>query len=70
MDDNRGNIDAAKRLGWGRCVHFHERGLGAVENGKIDIIGSAREQGATDNDVSVISDLQELRVVWPDIFKE
>jgi len=69
VDDNRGNIDAAKRLGWERCVHFHERELGSVEGGKVEAIGSQRGEGAVGNDVPVISNLEELRVVWSDIFK-
>jgi len=68
VDDNRGNIDAAKRLGWGQCVHFHEKELRSVEGGQVEAIGSERAEGAVGNDVLVISNLEELRVVWPDIF--
>lgn len=32
-------------------------------------IGAEREDGAEDNGIKVITDLEELRVVWPDIFK-
>jgi len=69
VDDSRKNVDAAKGLGWGACVHFCETGLQVVEGGKLKMIGNEREQGATENDVPTISDLDELRVVWPQIFK-
>lgn len=70
VDDNRRNVDAARDLGWGHCVHFHERGLGSMEGGQVESIGSKRNQGAVENGVTVIGDLEELRVVWPEIFKE
>jgi pyrimidine and pyridine-specific 5'-nucleotidase len=68
VDDSRKNIDAARSLGWGACVHFCEAGLQVVEGGKLKEIGDERVQGAADNDIPVISDLEELRVVWPQIF--
>ncbi|KAI0921841.1 hypothetical protein AcV5_000677 [Taiwanofungus camphoratus] len=39
VDDSRKNVDAARILGWGRCVHFCERGMIAVEGGKAKEIG-------------------------------
>jgi pyrimidine and pyridine-specific 5'-nucleotidase len=69
VDDNRGNVDAAQALGWGRCVHFCEVGVETVEGGQIKTIGSKRLAGAEPNGVVVISDLEELRTVWSDIFK-
>jgi pyrimidine and pyridine-specific 5'-nucleotidase len=69
VDDNRGNIDAARALDWGRCVHFCEAGVETVEGGQVKTIGSKRSAGAEPNGVVVISDLEELRTVWPDIFK-
>ncbi|KAJ3500874.1 hypothetical protein NMY22_g19116 [Coprinellus aureogranulatus] len=69
VDDNRKNVDAAKELGWGRCVHFCERGVENVEGGKIKEIDDAREPGAAENDVAVVATLEELRQVWPEIFK-
>jgi pyrimidine and pyridine-specific 5'-nucleotidase len=70
VDDNRSNVDAAKKEGWGRCVHFHESELGSLEGGRVEEIGSEREKGAVENDVAVISSLEELRALWPDIFKK
>ncbi|KII95091.1 hypothetical protein PLICRDRAFT_33922 [Plicaturopsis crispa FD-325 SS-3] len=70
VDDNRGNVDAAKKLGWGSCVHFLERGLEVVEGGKVKTLGSERAQGAEENGIVVINDLEELRTVWPQVFKK
>ncbi|KAF8974474.1 Haloacid dehalogenase-like hydrolase-domain-containing protein [Flammula alnicola] len=70
VDDNRKNVDAAQALKWGHCVHFCERGLEAMEGGKIKEIDDAREPGAADNDVVDITTLEELRKVWPEIFKQ
>ena len=69
VDDNRKNVDVAKKLGWGSCVHFCEAGLEVVEGGKLKQIADEREQGAVEDDIPVINDLEELRVVWRQIFK-
>ena len=63
VDDSRCNVDAAKELGWGRCVHFHEPEL-------MSPGGSDLDKDAVQNDVAVISNLEELRALWPDIFKK
>ncbi|KIY67936.1 pyrimidine 5-nucleotidase [Cylindrobasidium torrendii FP15055 ss-10] len=68
VDDNRRNIDAARELGWGHCVHFCEAGLENVEGGQVRKIGVDREI-STSNGVEVVSDLQELRTVWKEIFR-
>ncbi|KZP32961.1 pyrimidine 5-nucleotidase [Athelia psychrophila] len=76
IDDNRRNIDAAKDLGWGHCAHLHETrpetqdtaGNGAQSI--VEHIGSTRKAGALANDAVVISNLQELRAVWPEVFKK
>ncbi|OBZ70454.1 Uncharacterized protein C24B11.05 [Grifola frondosa] len=70
VDDSWKNVDAARRLGWGRCVHFCERGLCAVEGGKIREIGEDSFKEPDPNGVVDISRLEELRTVWSDIFKE
>ncbi|KAF4619866.1 hypothetical protein D9613_005308 [Agrocybe pediades] len=70
VDDNRKNIDAAIDLGWGHCVHFCEKGLEAMEGGKIKEIDESREPGAKENDVQRVTTLQELRSVWPEMFKQ
>jgi len=67
VDDSRTNVVAAKRLGWGRCVHFYEYGLETVEGGKVKKLNVKEQQGA-ESEIVTVSDLEELRVVWPDIF--
>ncbi|KAI0732964.1 pyrimidine 5-nucleotidase [Fomitopsis betulina] len=69
VDDSRNNVLAAKQLGWGRCVHFCERGLVAVEGGKPKEIGSDIVPGPDDEGITTITDLEELRTVWSDLFK-
>lgn len=69
VDDSRTNVLAAKQLGWGRCVHFCERGLVAVEGGKPKEIGSDIVPGPDDEGITTITDLEELRTVWSDLFK-
>lgn len=70
MDDNRANVAAALALGWARCVHFNEaasqQANGLVE--KLEDIDRERFQATTDGIVE-IGDLEELRVIWQDIFK-
>ncbi|GBE79686.1 pyrimidine 5-nucleotidase [Sparassis latifolia] len=66
IDDSKTNVEAARKLGWGRCVHFCEHGMQAVEGGKEKMIA---QDGTIPDDVVVISKLEELRTVWPDIFK-
>lgn len=71
VDDNHGNIDAARAQGWGHCAHFCEVGLMTMEGGKIGEIGSARKKGAgPDEGVDVVTTLEELRSVWPEIFRK
>jgi pyrimidine and pyridine-specific 5'-nucleotidase len=72
VDDNRANVDAACKLGFGRSVHYCERGLEMMEGGVIKQIDGERLDGVTDDevrDLKVIGHLDELRVLWPDIFK-
>jgi pyrimidine and pyridine-specific 5'-nucleotidase len=69
VDDNRKNVDTAKELGWGHCVHFCEKGIENVEGGRIKEIDDERDPGAVDNDVALVTTLEDLRSVWPEIFK-
>ncbi|KAF9534232.1 pyrimidine 5-nucleotidase [Crepidotus variabilis] len=69
IDDNRKNVDAARAEGWGHCVHFCEKGIEHMEGGKLKAIDDAREPGASDNDVVDVTTLDELRTVWPEVFK-
>jgi len=72
VDDNRSNIDGARAQGWAKCVHFCEKGLEAMEGGRTKQIAHERAPGAeghTDG-VDVVTTLEELRVVWPEVFKK
>ena len=65
VDDSIRNVIAARDQRWGHCVHFYERELELIEGGKVNgKIGSSE-----DDTVEEISDLQQLRLVWPEIFK-
>jgi pyrimidine and pyridine-specific 5'-nucleotidase len=65
IDDSKINVDAAKRLGWGHCVHFCERGLVAVEGGRAKEIGTEYNSPSQD----AVTTLEELRTVWKELFK-
>jgi pyrimidine and pyridine-specific 5'-nucleotidase len=69
IDDNRENVDAARKQGWSHCVHFCEKGLETMEGGWIKDIDNERAPGAVENDVIHVTTLEELRLVWPEIFK-
>lgn len=65
IDDSRANVEAARKLGWGHCVHFVEAGLEAVEGGQVKKLGSDQSQM---EGVEVVSTLEELRTLWSEIF--
>ncbi|KAI0796719.1 pyrimidine 5-nucleotidase [Abortiporus biennis] len=67
VDDSRTNVEAAKSLGWGRCVHFCEHGLEVVEGGKRKQLHS--EGTETPTGVKIITNLEELRDLWSEFFK-
>ncbi|KIJ70053.1 hypothetical protein HYDPIDRAFT_35492 [Hydnomerulius pinastri MD-312] len=71
IDDSKTNVLSAKKLGWGRVVLFHEEGLDTMEGGKMKKLGHDAELRAdmAANGIDVISNLEELRRIWPDIFK-
>lgn len=69
IDDSRPNVEAARRLGWGHCVHFCERGLIAMEGGKPKHIGTDIQEGDDTSGITAVTNLEELRIVWPEIFK-
>jgi len=66
VDDSRLNIEAARRLGWGRCAHFLETGLEAVEGGQAKKLTNQDHENL--EGIDVINNLEELRTIWPDIF--
>ena len=67
VDDSKINVDGARALGWARCVHFSEHGQEAVEGGVLKKINN--EEAELDGGIETISDLEELRRVWPEIFQ-
>lgn len=72
VDDNRGNIDGAIAQGWCKCVHFCEKGLESMEGGIMKQIGDepldpAKADG---RNIVEVSKLDQLRNVWPEIFKK
>ncbi|KAJ3869415.1 pyrimidine 5-nucleotidase [Lentinula novae-zelandiae] len=74
IDDNWRNVQAAQKIGWAHCVHFCERGLEHVEGGKLTEISLTAKANVDSKqeeqpDIKVISELEELRDVWPEIFK-
>lgn len=70
VDDSLSNVKAARALGWGNCVHFCERGLLHVEGGKPKYIGSDIKEQPDEDSVRAIAKVDELRGVWPEIFKQ
>ncbi|KAF8845849.1 pyrimidine 5-nucleotidase [Paxillus ammoniavirescens] len=68
VDDSKLNVIAAKKLGWGRCAHFHEAGFDVMEGGKMKKLEVNGDSGADLEGIAVINDLEELRAVWPEIF--
>lgn len=62
VDDSKGHVDAAKACGWGGCVHFSEQGFPSAEG------AGDKPPAMTDDGVVVISNLEQLRDVWPHIF--
>jgi len=71
IDDNRGNVNGAIAQGWRKCVHFREKGLEVMEGGVTKQIGSEPLDSAKDNDsIFEVSTLEQLRDVWPEIFKQ
>jgi len=74
IDDNLGNVRAAKALGWGSCVYFREKTnvRGAGKSKAEEARTKEEEEIKGDETVEgvdwVISDLEELRRVWSELF--
>jgi len=64
VDDSLNNIEAARRVGWTRSVHFQECGSETAEVLRVNHTAKNQEK------IPIISNLQQLRVVWPDIFSK
>lgn len=71
VDDNRGNIDGALAQGWGKCVHFCEKGLESMEGGITKQIGDEPldPTKANGNSIVEVSNLMQLREIWSEIFR-
>jgi pyrimidine and pyridine-specific 5'-nucleotidase len=70
VDDNRSNIDGAIAQGWGNCVHFCEKGLEVMEGGIMKQIGDEPlDPAKPSGGILEISNLEQLRDVWPEIFR-
>ena len=63
------NVDAARGIGWGHCVHFRESGLQTVEGGVRKQI-SHQDEGDIESGRIIINSLEQLRKVWPEIFRK
>jgi len=70
VDDSEQNVIGAKELGWGRCAHFYEPGLQTVEGGKAKTLSQNGGATTETDGIVVINNLEELRIVWPDIFSK
>ncbi|KAI0068823.1 pyrimidine 5-nucleotidase, partial [Artomyces pyxidatus] len=54
VDDNLGNVEGARRVGWERVIGDEH---------------TEAQNGAFDGAVPVVRNLQDLRKLWPDIFR-
>jgi pyrimidine and pyridine-specific 5'-nucleotidase len=68
VDDSRSNVEAAKRFGWTRCVHFREVEPATVKALTANYMAGNQEEPSSEDGIPVIEDLQQLREVWSDIF--
>lgn len=69
VDDSRQNVVSAKKLGWGRCVHFYEGRLENRQSGRSTALDQSGNTATDADGIVVINNLEELRVVWSDIFR-
>ncbi|KAI5124940.1 hypothetical protein M0805_007367 [Coniferiporia weirii] len=70
VDDSKTNVDAARRLGWGHCIHFCETGLVTTEGGVKKTIAIASASNPDLAEQTQVEALEELRTVWPELFRE
>lgn len=68
VDDNFGNVKAARSVGWTRSVHFREHEHEAIE---AYVTHTDKDQKAIAKDKTpIINNLQQLRELWSDIFPQ
>ncbi|KAI0284338.1 pyrimidine 5-nucleotidase [Russula aff. rugulosa BPL654] len=66
VDDNLGNVKAARSVGWIRSVHFREDTPETIE---AHVTHTDKDQKTITKDgTPIINNLQQLRELWPDIF--
>ena len=66
VDDNLGNVKAARSVGWIRSVHFREH---APETIDAHVTYTDKDQKTITKDgTPIINNLQQLRDLWSDIF--
>lgn len=70
VDDSLKNLKAAHALGWGHLAHFCEHDLEVVEGGLVKRLPKYEAGSKTEEGIDIVSNLQQLRTVWPEIFKE
>jgi len=68
VDDSINNVEAARGVGWTRSVHFQECGPETAEVLRVNHTTKNQEKIVTKDGIPIISNLHQLRVVWPDIF--
>lgn len=69
VDDSLSNIAGARAVGWAKCVHFCEQGLETTEGGRKKEIEKSGDVSQRLTGVDTVAKLEELRLVWPEIFK-
>ena len=68
VDDNFGNVKAARSVGWIRSVHFREY---APETIEAQVTDTDKDQKTIVKDgIPIINNLQQLRELWSDIFPQ
>ena len=66
VDDNLGNVKAARSVGWIRSVHFQEHTPETIER-RVTHTDKDQEK-ITKDGIPRINNLQQLRELWSDIF--
>ncbi len=66
VDDNLGNVKAARSVGWIRSVHFREHRPETIE---AHVTHMDEDEKTITKDVTpIVNNLQRLRELWSDIF--
>ncbi|GAA5913113.1 hypothetical protein JCM8208_000744 [Rhodotorula glutinis] len=74
VDDSALNVRGANALEWRHCVLFDEGGSEEDRLGSVEVVPAGeKDEGAVGDAekprVSVVHDLEELRTIWPGVFK-